>query len=309
MFGAKKAKEIQEKIQKLEAVQERYLQLEEEIQHIRNDANEIFLVLDSETAQMEQGLSGVQDIINEEKEKTADIVQKIDTLVLSLKDISEDGEKIKARLAVFDEEFAEGKKAAFMLNETVELCAKAAEHTKLKQERDAGALTQPLEELDKMQENAKGMTNIALNAAIEAGRLGSAGLNFLQAAEEVRKLSEEYIKMADGLRGQIIKVQEQLADEELFLELSELLKKTREAADRVKVFEADQKVLESDLTDSLSVQQEALKDIQDALWQKDDSCQSMLGQMELIGQNHTKAKESMESFKEKLELFYGKELS
>lgn len=308
MFGTKKAKEVQEKMQELEGVQERYLQLHEDVCDVKNISDEVFAALDSEDIQLVQGLNYLQDVMREEKTKTDDITKQVDALSEGLTEMFAEGERINASLTACDETFAEGKGTALLLAQTAELCEKAAEHTKTKHNSDANVLKQPIEDVAKLKESAKEMTTIALNAAIEAGRLGGVGLNFLQAAEKVRKLSEEYTRMLVNLQEEMSKAQEQLVQTEYLKELSDVVQKTKESAERMKIFETEKQITGRNLTDLVCAQQRTVEDIREALGKKDDTYQAVLEQMELIGQNHEQTREEKESLEEKLALFYGKTL-
>ena len=55
----------------------------------------------------------------------------------------------------------------------------------------------------KMTEYSKQMSVLALNAAIEAGRLGDNGKLFVNAAEDVRVASNEYIDVIEQLKKEV----------------------------------------------------------------------------------------------------------
>ncbi len=82
------------------------------------------------------------------------------------------------------------------------------------------------EVLGQMQDFSKQMSTLSLNCAIEAGRLGAGGRKFIDAAEDVRKLSSSYESAAKEVGSQMdeVRVQfEQMGKQ--VRELTEALKK------------------------------------------------------------------------------------
>jgi methyl-accepting chemotaxis protein len=67
-----------------------------------------------------------------------------------------------------------------------------------------------LEELDAMEGFGKQMSVLSLNAAIEAGRMGEAGMGFVGAAEEVRSYARQYEQAVARLKEKMAHSDEQL---------------------------------------------------------------------------------------------------
>ena len=81
------------------------------------------------------------------------------------------------------------------------------------------------EVLKQMAEYCKQMSVMTLNAAIEAGRMGEAGMSFVSASEEVRNLSVAYNGMIQQMRQLLMESETKIAlMEEKFQQLIALLK-------------------------------------------------------------------------------------
>ena len=80
-------------------------------------------------------------------------------------------------------------------------------------------------ELDSMEQCAKNMTVLSLNAAIEAGRMGDNGRQFVLAAEQIRSSSEAYDKSAAEIKSRMDELAKEIAQaKEQMNYLNELLK-------------------------------------------------------------------------------------
>ena len=71
------------------------------------------------------------------------------------------------------------------------------------QQQIADTMSLMQEQLVQMQESAGRMSALALNCAIEAGRLGDSGRQFVGAAEDVRQLSGSYEHTAQSISSQL----------------------------------------------------------------------------------------------------------
>lgn len=91
-----------------------------------------------------------------------------------------------------------------------------------------------LDDLSAMNSCGRQMGIVALNAAIEAGRLGEAGKNFVSAAEEVRTLSKDFETAATALSEKVKNSEEKIAElEERVKSLVALLKENNIATGRL----------------------------------------------------------------------------
>ena len=81
------------------------------------------------------------------------------------------------------------------------------------------------QQLDEMTEYGKRMGVLALNSAIEAGRLGESGKNFVLAAEEIRQTAVSYEKAAVTMKAEVEASRQKIAElEETITHLVALLK-------------------------------------------------------------------------------------
>lgn len=89
-------------------------------------------------------------------------------------------------------------------------------------------------QLAQMADLSKNMSVLSLNAAIEAGRMGDAGKNFIAAAEDVRTFSEEYAKGAAEASAMLSEMTRKIAAlEEQTKALNDLLKENNISMSKV----------------------------------------------------------------------------
>lgn len=89
-------------------------------------------------------------------------------------------------------------------------------------------------QLTQMSDLSKNMSVLSLNAAIEAGRMGDAGKNFIAAAEDIRTFSEEYARAAVEAGTILSDIKQKIVHlEEQSKLLNELLKENNISMSRV----------------------------------------------------------------------------
>lgn len=96
------------------------------------------------------------------------------------------------------------------------------------------------EQLGQMRQSARQMSSLALNCAIEAGRLGESGRQFVGAAEDVRQLSGSYEHTAESISSQLEGIQDVM--EQLKQQtggLVEVVKKEGQSASRLSHIQED----------------------------------------------------------------------
>ena len=152
----------------------------------------------------------------------------------------------------------------------------------------------------------KNMTVLALNAAIEAGRLGESGMRFLQAAENVRQLSEEYGRMVSELSSQMKELQEIGGREALTETVNQMSQKTEEADQAAEWFRENESVVREDtsLTELLQEQKNTAEDLKDGIKERSEVCQKALDQIEFIEQSSMEDRKAKEELKEQLSRIY-----
>lgn len=198
MFGLKKDKE---KIEDLEKDLENSLQRNNILEHQLKRLKESAWSVKENTKNAVQALSAGQDKMDECLTEVVSIVKNKESgqLDYSISQIDSVTEQIKeAYQSVRETE----KQIAVKLQKQKDITEKLKkELTKIEgpkkdlqeqMQRSTSESTQMQANMKKLQETAKMMSSLSLNAAIEAGRLGEKGKEFLAAAEDVRKQTEEY---------------------------------------------------------------------------------------------------------------------
>ncbi len=95
------------------------------------------------------------------------------------------------------------------------------------QEELAGSIADLRGQFRQMQDLSKQMGVLSLNCAIEAGRMGGKGREFIRAAEDVRQLSGAYGRAAEAASAQVDEIEERI---HLCKEQSDTLAKTVQAS-------------------------------------------------------------------------------
>ncbi len=306
MFGGKKIKEAQIRVEELETVQKEYRQLSDDMRKTKAFSDEMFAVLNAGDKQLDQGLKGVADLMKNEKENSEALLGQASALFTRFEEIEEKNSRIQTEKGQWKQAFEEGRKSAELIREVKELCGKISVQEQEKAVRREETLEQSLEKLTKMQDAAKNMTVLALNAAIEAGRLGESGMRFLQAAENVRQLSEEYGRMVSELSSQMKELQEIGGREALTETVNQMSQKTEEADQAAEWFRENESVVREDtsLTELLQEQKNTAEDLKDGIKERSEVCQKALDQIEFIEQSSMEDRKAKEELKEQLSRIY-----
>lgn len=308
MFGGKKIKEAEDRIQELELVQKKQHQVAEDIQKTKAFTDEVFADLESQNLQIDQGMNHLLDSMREEQENIGEIAEWANNLTAGLSQIEEKSSQCIEENARLEEQLEKGKEMAAVLQETAVLCEEINAKEQEKKEKGDQAAAQISEELTEMRKSAKNMAALALNAAIEAGRLGETGMAFLQAAEEVRKLSESYMSRMDTLEQLFSAVGTLYQSETTSRQLEQLEQKTKEVVQSADALQTEHLSSEINLTEQVNIQQELVRELEERLQENKAAQQKILEQMEFIQQNHTDSRKLAGKLEERLALFYGKAL-
>lgn len=306
MFGGKKIQEAQNRIQYLEKVQSDYRHLVDHIRKTKTVSDEAFAALKVQDVQLDQGLNSIVDVLKDSKADNGKYAEQTEQLAKRLKELAEAEQGTESTEAESEKLSEVSKQTIEQLEEITEFCEGAAKLQQESRNFKEQVMEQSFAELDKMQETAKNMSTLALNAAIEAGRLGTSGVGFLQATEEVRKLSEEYAKMVENVTEQLRamqKIQEESDAAEYIVKISKKVKETEDIAKEIKC-ETVSKT--GDISEALKEQQKAAEDIAEGIRQAETRYQTALDQMELIGQNYIEGKQTKEELEEQLSGVYDK---
>ena len=310
MFGGKKAQEAQNKIQYLEKIQSDYRHLVDHIRKTKTVSDEAFAAFKVQDVQLDQGLNSIVDVLKDSKADSQKYAEQTDQLAKKLKELAEMEQEAQSTDLPQEGSSEAGKQTVEQLEEIAEFCEGTAKLQQESRNFKEQVMEQSFAELDKMQEAAKSMSTLALNAAIEAGRLGASGMGFLQATEEVRKLSEEYGKMVGNLMEQLKamrKIQEESDAAEYIGKISKKIKDAKEVAKEVaKEMKGEPVSKTADHSGALLEQQKTAADISEAIRKTEERYQMALDQMELIGQSYMEGKQTKEELEEQLSGIYNK---
>ncbi len=153
-------------------------------------------------------------------------------------------------------------------------------------------------ELEQMQEYAKQMTVSSLNCAIEAGRIGEAGLKFVEAAEDVRLLSGAYERSAAEAAHQLDAMEERISRLEHQLEvLAKSCKESDAAVVRMARGIAEQEAICSQAAERIYLEKTAamsenLKEISQKQNSIDELQHQTLDEIENIGESFMSEQEA-----------------
>lgn len=212
MFGINRKQEEREREfqQELSIQQSEMQKLEQKLSDMTDRMEQLWVGAESRCAQIENSqyeldrqLTQVVEAVNEASDETKGHREKDRELLQQAKELSEKQEdsqrKHKEALEEFEDRKAELEKelkTGKELLSTEEILAQIS--LELKQGMDKMHRC-----IDAVGELGRQMGVISLNAAIEAGRMGESGKQFVEAAENVRSLSGQYQQTASGLTEQL----------------------------------------------------------------------------------------------------------
>ena len=197
MFGTKKNKEQQERIEYLEqklAEQEAFIR---QLAGAKQGAEEHFATIRKQDERISRQLSDITEVIRIQKDTAEHLCHETEQTGDQLKELAEQTTERICREKIVDEFL---QKAAD-IPQKIETIRKQQQGAWSIQQESNEACNQSIgklaEQLAFLQEKSKNMSVLALNAAIEAGRMGEEGMKFLHASDEIRQMAEEY---AQGLQ-------------------------------------------------------------------------------------------------------------
>lgn len=222
MFGGQKK---QEEIRRLEkeamskqAKLERYAKIFSDMAEQQREAKTHIDTLKSSQAGMDRQLTQVIDAVNHAADETTGQAEKNKEMLEQARNLWEGLEKsdtcreqMTAQLKQQNDEMLD----IVEQNKHFTTPAKFLSQVSNELEGDLAKIQGQLEDLDTL---GKQMGVISLNAAIEAGRMGESGAQFVAAAEEVRNMSGQYQQLTasfsgvvESIRGRLKETQEQVA--------------------------------------------------------------------------------------------------
>lgn len=205
MFNTKKTKESLERAQEL---QNEYDSLKNAVNEMKPVSDMAFATLESGNAQLERDIEDLTDTLQERSVIWGHLNDKAAAVYSRMEKVASSGLKTRDGEMSLKNCLEKVKLVAGFTDDIKTRCAQLNEL-----EEKGGANWEKQfgdnrAHVVKMQETVGRMTVLSLNAAVEAGKLGGAGKEFLQAAEEVRLLSEKYARMLEELSNQINEFQE-----------------------------------------------------------------------------------------------------
>ncbi len=310
MFNSKKTKENLEKAQELKNDYDSFLQTVKEMKTVSDVS---FAALETGNSYIEKGIEDLTDTVQEQNtawgrlnDKAAAVYSKTEKVASSAKKRQEGENSLKNCLEKV-------KKAAGFTEDIKTRCGQLQEL----EEKSSANWEKQFEDnrlqIEKMQKAANNMTVHALNTAVEAGKLGGVGKQFLQSIEEVRQLSEEYAQMLSVLSSQVQEFQE-FGNREKELRqviITGLLKKvesTGEWQEDIASLKLDVQE-DSALTQLLRDQKDDTKAVADGIREACESFEDILYKLEEMGKSNSGNRQAKAELSGQYEKVYEKVLN
>ena len=226
MFSGKREKALlEEELAALRETEKRERELLHKIAGQKDTAEEQFARMTASRAQMEKEIEEIEQQMQQNGELSENGAQAAGELHNTLITMNNGIATFDANHSVFMEQ-VKGQ------NEKVVEIVENNKHftTPMKHISEAPQALREMrqalgERAERMEELSKTMGVLALNSAIEAGRMGESGTRFVTAAEQVRAYADDYEQEALALKAQLGEAEERITSlEEKVHHLNELLK-------------------------------------------------------------------------------------
>lgn len=216
MFGGRKkqseSRELEKELLSRQVMLDRYSQVFAEITAKQRDTEERLDILKSSQEKMDEQLTRVIDAVNcatdhteEQRQKNNSINEEMRKISAGLEQSEECYWRIVEELKQQKEDMLETVEQNKHFTAPAEFLSKVS--TELQEELKG--ISGHMEELDDM---GRQMGVLSLNAAIEAGRMGESGREFVAAAEDVRSLAGQYQQITASFQEAIGKITEKLEE-------------------------------------------------------------------------------------------------
>lgn len=225
MFSGKKEKALEEQLRTVTKQKEHKKELLGQIAGKEDQIVEQFARVTASRAQMERDMQQVEEHLQHVTEMVRGSESTAGNLQSEIIRMNNAVESFDANHAIFVRQRKEQDEKIMEIVEnnkhfTMPMKYISEAPTAMKEEQQ-----KMLEKAARMQEFSKNMEVLSLNAAIEAGRMGEAGVKFIAAAEEIRAFSEnhekEVLELEEALKQSDARTKEL---EEQIHRLNELLK-------------------------------------------------------------------------------------
>ncbi len=209
MFG-RKEKELQDRLRLAEEKLFKYEQALRELQSYQSKGSEHFMIASSHAVEQKQNIEELQQLVGglqASQEQFQKEVTEANATLEGLPNMEAMKQDLQAETARYAKTIADWK--VFMApfkNMSGEVAGLATRLQNI--ETTCGEL----------KEYFRNMSVLSLHAAIQAGRLGDLGKDYIATAEEIRMLSEEKHQVLDGAMTEITELRDRMSEMEQQLE-------------------------------------------------------------------------------------------
>jgi methyl-accepting chemotaxis protein len=299
MFGGKMIKEAQEKIQGYTAMQEEQTYWKNRLQEIKCVSDEVFALLQVQDIQTEKNLKDITESLQTCETETEELAECAGSLRERLEELGEEEKHRREEANRWETLQEDGRKLAELAGQLKEIQKESSNRNREEKEEMSQVLRQTAKGLEGLQDAAKDMSVAALNAAIEAGRLGENGMGFLQTAENVRKLAETYSNRIAELEKQVSDFTEQVSDAKEEKSREQMERVLDEMAQRAEGFLREETTSgQMDLKEWTGQQKSSVGKISDGIARTKKRYAPMQEKLELLETNVREGKVAREELKE-----------
>ena len=197
MAITRKGKEMEERLSHLEGVNAQYEKLVKDVCSVKTLAEGNFAVAVAEDAKIGQKVSDLTKIIHKQREHNEKVSKEISDISTPMEELCNRYDTQVENEKQLEKSVKEAKEIVGFVAELKQLCEKYYQSEEDSSKEWEKTFGQSLKQMSVIQEEAKRMSVLSLNSAVEASRLGEIGRGFLQAADEVRKMSDNYSKLIE----------------------------------------------------------------------------------------------------------------
>lgn len=216
MFGGRKkqseARELEKELLSRQVMLDRYSQVFAEIMAKQRDTEERLDTLKNSQEKMDEQLTRVIDAVNCATDRTEEQRQKNSSIQEEMRKISTGLEQSEGCYQNIVEELKQQRDDmldAVEQNKHFTAPAEFLSKVSTELQEELKGIGAHMEELGDM---GKQMGVLSLNAAIEAGRMGESGREFVAAAEDVRNLAGQYQQITASFQETIERITEKLEE-------------------------------------------------------------------------------------------------
>lgn len=300
MFGGKKIKEAEDKIIELEKVQEKFWKISGELRKTKSLSYEVFAELQAGDAKFEQGLYALSELIDAGTKADEATEKKISAFRKDLEKMHKHVETLKKEQEKAKKQEENGRKMTDAVREMTEMLEELQKNEKEALEVKEEALDDALANVTRLQESAGKMSVFALDAGIEAGRLGETGLEFLKAAESIRRLAEYYNELLFEIIDEInaLKVSNSVEA------IEAIRMKGEEAVNSYAVTETEESVLSTKLQEIVDEQTSFADEILQNIQETSNGFKDAKEQINALQTNNREGQKAKSELEEQLALVY-----